>query len=119
MPELKITVVLPGQASEVEAERLDGLMSALAAEAGRAAILQREHGLGRAEGPPRVFIGTFSTPEALAAILRGCGGWYMRNPTATVTFKIQSSKGGKTLQMSSYSAVAVARAAAQLEEYLE
>lgn len=119
MPELKITVVMPGTAPEQEAEELDRLMSSLAAEAGRVATLQREHGLGQPSGPARVFIATFSTAEALAALVRGCGGWFMRRPHATVTLKMQSSKGGKTLQMKSYSAVAIAGAAAQLEEYLE
>lgn len=119
MPELKITVVMPGVSPEVEAEELDELMSSLAAEAGRLATLQRERGLGQPSGAARVFVGTFSTPEALAAMLRGCGGWFMRRPGATVTLKMQSGKGGKTLQMKSYSAVALAGAAAQLEEYLE
>lgn len=119
MPELKITVVMPGLSPEVEGEELDGLMSALAAEAGRVAALQRERGLGQTTGPARVFVATLSSAEALAAVLRGCGGWFMRAPGATVTLKMQSSKGGKTLQMRSYSAVAMARAVAELEEYLE
>lgn len=119
MPELKITVVMPGVTPDNEAEELDHLMSSLAAEAGRLATLQREHGLGQPDGPARVFIATFSTAEALAALMRGCGGWFMRRPGATVTLKVSSGKGGKTLQMKSYSAIGWAGAAAQLEEYLE
>jgi hypothetical protein len=119
MPELKITVVMTDVAPDVEAAELDMLMSSLAAEAGRLATLQREHGLGQASGTARVFIATFSTAEALSALLRGCGGWFMRRPHATVTLKMQSGKGGKTLQLKTYSAVALAAAAAQLEEYLE
>lgn len=117
MPELKITVV--GLPAADERDDLDRLMSALAAEAGRLATLQRERGLGDPDAPARVFVSTFSSTEALRAVIRGCGGWYMRNPSATLTFKMQSGKGGKTLQMKRYTAVALARAAAELEEYLE
>lgn len=119
MPELKITVVMPGADPQQEASALDGLMSALAGEAGRVAILQRQQGLGQPDAPPRVFVATFDTAEALAALLRASGGWFMRHPAATVTYKMESSKGGKTLQMKSYSPVALASAAAQFEEYLE
>jgi hypothetical protein len=43
----------------------------------------------------------------------------MRHPWATVTFKIESSAGGKTLQMRGYSPVALARAASDLTGYVE
>ena len=119
MPELTITVVMPTAGSQEEAEALDALMSSLAAEAGRLATLQRKPGFGQTDGPPRVFSGRFSGPEALAALARGTGGWYMRHPGATVTFKMESSKGGKTLQLKSYSPVAMANAVVQLQEYLE
>lgn len=119
MPELKITVVMPGADPQDEASALDGLMSTIATEAGRLATLQRQQGLGATVGVSRVFIATFDSAEALAALLRASGGWFMRHPAATVTYKMQSSKGGKTLQMKSYSPVALASAAAQLEEYLE
>jgi hypothetical protein len=119
LPELKITVVMPDAQPEEEAAELDGLMSILATEAGRVATLQRQAGFGQTSGPPRVFIGTFDTAEALAALLRASGGWFMRHPGATVTYKMESSKGGKTLQLKTYSPVALASAAAQLKEYLE
>lgn len=110
---------MPKEAQEEEAKALDGLMSALAAEAGRLAVLQRQPGLGQKEGTPRVFAARFSGGDALAALMRATGGWFMRHPGATVTFKMESSKGGKTLQLKSYSPVALAHAAVQLEEYLE
>lgn len=119
MPELKITVVMPGAEAEEEAIALDRLMSLLATEAGRLATLQRQKGFGQTTGPSRVYLATFDSAEALAALLRASGGWYMRHPSATVTYKMESSKGGKTLQMKSYSPVAIASAAAQLKEYLE
>ncbi len=120
MPELKITVVMPAVANTPEeAEALDALMSSLAAEAGRHATLQRQLGFGQSEGIPRVFSARISDHEALAALLRASGGWFMRNPGATVTFKIESGKGGKTLQLTSYSPVAMAQAAAEMKEYLE
>ncbi len=119
MPELKITVVLPEAEPEEEAVALDGLMSVLATEAGRLASLQRQKGFGQTTGPSRVYLATFDSAEALIALLRASGGWYMRHPAATLTYKMESSKGGKTLQMTSYSPVAMASAAAQLKEYLE
>ncbi|HVM35983.1 MAG TPA: hypothetical protein VM784_11645 [Actinomycetota bacterium] len=120
MAELKITVILPDLVNTPEeAESLDRLMAMLASEAGRLATLQRQHGLGQTEGTPRVFSARFSDAEALAALLRASGGWFMRNPAATVTFKMESGKGGKTLQLTSFSPVAMARAAAEMKEYLE
>lgn len=120
MPELKITVIMPDVANtDHEAQALDSLMATLASEAGRLATLQRQQGFGQTEGVARVFSARFSEVEAFAALLRASGGWFMRNPSATVTFKIESGKGGKTLQLTSYSPVAMARAAAELEEYLE
>lgn len=119
MPELTLTVVGgPGDTSD-EGRALDALMAELAREAGRLATLERRPGLGQTEGPPRVFVARFSEPDALSAVIRGTGGWYMRNPGATITFKISSSKGGKTLQMTSYSPVGMARAIAEMKEYLE
>ena len=120
MPELKITVVIPPIAkSDEEAQALDVLMATLASEAGRVAELQRQHGFGQEDGTPRVFSARFSGAEALAALMRASGGWFMRNPAATVTYKIESGKGGKTLQLNTYSPVALAQAVAALEEYLE
>ncbi len=119
MPELNITVVMPKVARDEEAAALDALMSALAAEAGRQAILQRQPGFGQKEGPPRVFAARFSGEEPLAALMRAAGGWFMRHPHATVTFKMESSKGGTTLQLKSYSPVGLAQTVAQLQEYLE
>lgn len=119
MPELKLTVVLPGASPGSEAGDLDELMASLAQEAGRVAQLQRSRGFGMTEGPARVFDAIFQGGDALAALMRGAGGWFMRHPHATITFKIESGKGGKTLQLTSYSPVAMAAAAAQLQEYLE
>lgn len=119
MPELRITVVMPDTPEEEEADALDDLMSRLAAEAGRLAQLGRQGGLGQQKGPPRVFAARFSEAAALAALVRASGGWYMRHPWATITYKMESSKGGRTLQLKSYSPVAMAKAAVQLEEYLE
>lgn len=120
MPELKITVVMPHASNvEEEAKSLDLLMSMLAQEAGRLATLQRGAGFGQKTGPGRVFEARFSGEDALAALMRGSGGWFMRHPSATVTYKIESSKGGKTLQLKAYSPVALAQAVAEMKEYLE
>ncbi|MGI8708238.1 MAG: hypothetical protein ACR2LG_08570 [Actinomycetota bacterium] len=120
MPELKITVIMPQIVNtKDEAEALDGFMSILAAEAGRLAELQRQPGFGQHEGVARVFSARFSEEDALAAVVRASGKWFMRNPGATLTYKIESGRGGKTLQLTSYSAVALAQAAAELKEYLE
>lgn len=118
MPELRITVVMP-QDPEHEAEALDELMSKLAAEAGRHAQFARAPGLGKPDGPLRVFNSQFSGKEALSAVLRGAGGWYMRHRKATVTLRMESSKGGTTLQLKEYSPISFAHAATQIEEYLE
>ena len=119
MAELTITVVMPNSDRQEETAALDHLMASLASEAGRVATLTRRPGLGQKEGPPRVFSTRFSSPEALAAVMRGCGAWSVRNPGATVTLKMASSKGGRTLQLKNYSAVALANAVARIEEYLE
>ena len=120
MPELRITVVMPKDTPpDEEGRALDDLMAKLAAEAGRHAQLSRSPGFGKADGPLRVFGSIFSGSEALTAILRATGGWYMRHPTATVTLRMESSKGGRTLQLKGYSPVSFAQAARQIEEYLK
>lgn len=118
MPELRMTVVMPHD-PENEPEALDKLMESLASEAGRHAEFVRAPGLGKPDGPLRIFNAKFAGQEALSAVLRGAGGWYMRHPKATVTFRMESSKGGTTLQLREYSPVAFAQAATQIEEYLE
>jgi len=118
MPELRLTVVLPNE-PEREPEALDELMANLAAVAGRDVQFVRAPGLGKPDGPLRVFNSKFSGAEALAAVLRGAGGWYMRHPKATMTLRMESSKGGTTLQLREYSPVIFAAAARQVEEYLE
>lgn len=118
MPELRLTVVMP-QDPQHEPEALDELMASLAGEAGRLAQFARAPGFGRPDGPLRIFNVQFSGAEALAAVLRGAGAWYMRHRKATVTFRMESSKGGVTLQLKEYSPVAFARIATQVEEYLE
>lgn len=107
------------QDPEHEPEALDELMSSLAGEAGRYAQFARAPGLGKPDGPLRVFNAKFSGAEALAAVLRGTGAWYMRHPGATITFRMESSKGGVTLQLKQFSPVAYARIATQIEQYLE
>lgn len=118
MPELRLTVLMQHD-PEGEPEALDELMSNLAGEAGRFAQFVRAPGLGKPEGPLRVFNAKFSGGEALAAVLRGTGAWYMRHPRSTVTFRMESSKGGITLQLKEYSPVAFARVVTQIQEYLE
>ena len=113
-----MTVGLP-QDPGSEPEALDKLMESLFKEAGRHADFVRAPGFGKPDGPLRVFNAKFSGSEALAALLRGAGGWYMRHPKATVTFRMESSKGGTTLQLREYSPVTFANAATQIEEYLE
>jgi hypothetical protein len=120
MPELRITVVMPKEvAPEEESGALDELMSGLASEAGRHAQFARAPGFGKNDGPLRVFNAIFAGPEALTAVLRGAGGWFMRYPYATITFRMESSKGGTTLQLKGYSPLTFAKAARQIEEYLE
>lgn len=104
---------------ENEAQALDDLMSSLASEAGRFAEFARAPGLGRPEGPLRIFNAKFAGSEALSAVLRGAGAWYMRHPKSTVTFRMESSKGGVTLQLKEYSPVAFARIVTQIQQYLE
>lgn len=120
MPELRITVVMPRDTPVREEERaLDDLMGALASEAGRFAQFARAPGMGRTDGPLRIFNSVFSGAEALAAVLRGAGGWFMKNPGATLTLRMESSKGGKTLQLKGYNPLIFAQAARQIQEYLE
>lgn len=120
MPELRITVAMPKETPPDEEGRvLDGLMAVLAAEAGRHAQFARAPGFGKADGPLRIFNSRFSGAEALSAILRATGGWFMRNPSATLTLRMESSKGGSTLQLKGYSPITFAHAARQVQDYLE
>lgn len=119
MVTLSLTVVLPDTPENEEAAALDELQDVLHREAGELAALDRTLGFGQSAGPPRVFRARFSGTAALVALLRAAGGWMMRHPWATVTFKIESSSGGKTLQMRGYSPVAMARAASDLTGYVD
>lgn len=119
MPELRVSVVMPeGTPSDAESEALDELMASLAQQAGRQAQLGRSQGMS-GQGPARIFTAIFKGSEAMSAVLRGVGSWYMQHPAAKVTMKMSSSKGGTNLQLKSYSAVAFAQASAQIKEYLE
>ena len=118
MPELRLTVGLPGSPDD-EPAALDELMSALAREAGHLAEFARAPGIGKPDGPSRIFNAKFSGPEALTAVLRGTGGWYMRHPRATVTFRMESSKGGTTIQLREFTPVGFAKIAREVEGYLE
>lgn len=119
MPELRLTVGMPGAPPEVEEKELDDLMGRLASEAMRHAQFSRAPGFGKADGPLRVFNAVFQGPEALQAVLRGTLGWYMRHPAATMTLRMESSKGGVTLQFKEYSPVEFAKATRRFEEFLE
>lgn len=119
MTTLSLTVVLADTPEEEEKDALDALQAALDREAGALATIDRALGFAQTSGPPRVFRTRFADAAALTPLLRALGGWMMRHPWATVTLKIESSAGGKTLQMHGYSPVALARAASELTGYVD
>lgn len=67
----------------------------------------------------RVFQLEFPDEGGCARVLSAVGGWYMRYPWVTVSFKADGPGGGVNLKLTSFSTVAFARVAARIREYTD
>lgn len=117
--ELRVTVAFPQERRAEEVGALDELESMLRGEAGDQADLSRLGGLGAPpEAPKRVFSARLRGDSAGVDLMRTLQGWMMRHRHATVTLKVDGPKGGTSLQIRRYSAVAMAEAAAKIGPYV-
>ena len=117
--ELRATVAFPQERRAEEVEALDELESMLRGEAGDRADLSRLAGLAAPpEAPKRVFSARLRDASAGVDLMRTLQGWMMRHPQATVTLKVDGPRGGTSLQIRRYSAVALAEAAAKIGPYV-
>jgi len=117
--ELRVTVAFPLERRAEEVGALDELESMLRREAGDGADLSRLAGLGAPpEVPKRVFSARLRGGSAGVDLMRTLQGWMMRHAEATVTLKVDGPKGGISLQIRRYSALALAEAAAKIGPYV-
>ena len=117
--ELEVTVSFTGETSaEEQADVLNELMLALKDGMGLNERLTRTPGMGQHVGPLRVFVLEFQDPDRCSSALRSVGGWYMRHPGLTVSFKAEGPRGGIRLQLKGFSTVAFARAGAKISDLM-
>lgn len=83
-----------------------------AAPAAKAADAEQEVAL-------RVFLLEFSERDAGASALRAVGGWYMRYPSLTVSFKADGPRGGVNMRLTSFSTIAYAQVVSKINELME
>ena len=114
-----MTVAFPRERRSDEVGALDELESMLRGVAGDGADLSRLGGLAAPpEAPKRVFSARLRRASAGVDLMRTLQGWMMRHPEATVTLKVDGPRGGTSLQIRRYSAVALAEAGAKIGPYL-
>jgi hypothetical protein len=117
--EFRVTVAFPQERRAEEVAALDELETMLRGAGGDGADLSRLAGLGAPpEAPKRVFSARLRGDSAGVDLMRTLQGWMMRHRHATVTLKVDGPKGGTSLQIRRYSAVALAEAAAKIGPYL-
>lgn len=117
--ELRVTVTFRQERRAEEVGALDELESMLRGVAGGGADLSRLPGLAAPPGAPkRVFSARLRGAGAGVGVMRTVQGWMMHHPDATVTLKVDGPKGGTSLQIRRYSAVALAEAAAKIGPYM-
>ena len=113
-----MTVAFPRERRSDEVGALDELESMLRSGGGDGADLSRLAGLGAPpEAPKRVFSARLRGDSGVD-LMRTLQGWMMRHPEATVTLKVDGPRGGTSLQIRRYSAVALAEAAAKIGPYV-
>lgn len=66
----------------------------------------------------RVFLLEFPDESGCAVVLRAVGGWYMRHPKVTVSFKADGPQGGINLRLTEFSTVAYAQVASKINELM-
>lgn len=66
----------------------------------------------------RVFLLEFPDESGCAAVLRAVGGWYMRHPKLTVSFKADGPRGGTNLKLTEFSTVAFAEVVHKINELM-
>ena len=117
--ELRMTVAFPRERRSDEVGALDELESMLRSGGGDGADLSRLAGMAAPpEAPKRVFSARLRGAGAGVDLMRTLQGWMMRHPEATVTLKVDGPRGGTSLQIRRYSAVALAEAAAKIGPYV-
>lgn len=62
----------------------------------------------------RVFLLEFPDGSGCAAVLRAVGGWYMRHPKLTVSFKADGPQGGTNLKLTEFSTIAFAEVVSKI-----
>lgn len=66
----------------------------------------------------RVFLLEFPDGSDCAAVLRAVGGWYMRHPKLTVSFKADGPQGGTNLKLTEFSTIAFAEVVTKINELM-
>lgn len=66
----------------------------------------------------RVFLLEFPDGNDCAAVLRAVGGWYMRHPKLTVSFKADGPQGGTNLKLTEFSTIAFAEVVSKINELM-
>jgi hypothetical protein len=114
-----VTVAFPQERRAGEVAALDELETMLRGAGGDGVDLTRLAGLAAPpEAPKRVFSARLRGAGAGVDLMRELQGWMMRHPEATVTLKVDGPRGGTSLQIRRYSAVALAEAAAKIGPYV-
>lgn len=139
MSELRVVVTFPEGDYDVEEQTtiLNELQKALKDQMGLQQRLSRLPQLSLPSGPQkveprltptpqqteevalRVFLLEFPDAAACASALRAVGGWYMRHPGLSLSFKADGPAGGVNLRLKNFSMVAFARAVSQITELME
>lgn len=135
MSDLRVVVTFPdGYTVEEQTASLSALQQALKEQMGFGQRLTRLPQLSLPGGPQpqappsgsepdevalRVFLLEFSDAAACASALRAVGGWYMRHPDVSVSFKADGPKGGINLRLTNFSTVAYAQTVAKINDLME
>lgn len=138
MSELRLVVTFPdGFSVEHQTTALTELQKALKDQMGFGQRLSRLPQLSLPGGPKqqpqpkpqpqptehdevtlRVFLLEFTDADACASALRAVGGWYMRYPSVSLSFKADGPKGGINLRLTNFSTVAYAQTVAKINDLM-
>ena len=117
--ELRVTVAVPAEERDHEAPALDELESMLRLASAPGVELSRLPGLGAPpDAPKRVFSARLAGHGSGLDLIRSLQAWMMRHSGVTVTLRADGPRGGTSLQVRRFSAVAFAEVAAKIGPYL-
>lgn len=141
MSELRVVVTFPDGEYDIEEQTtiLNELQQALKDQMGLQQRLSRLPQLSLPSGPKkveprltptpqadkseevalRVFLLEFPDAAACASALRAVGGWYMRHPGLSLSFKADGPAGGVNLRLKNFSMVAFAQTVSQITELMD